>query len=69
MRSLINLSLGPSFVVGFFALPYRDKVGYFWAWFAFATVLFAFFFPVGALIFYGERWRNKLGTPKFHRVM
>jgi hypothetical protein len=66
---LFNLSRGLSFVVGFFALPYADKVGYFWAWFTFAAVVFTFFLPVGALMFYGERWRNRLGVPDFHRFL
>lgn len=66
---LFNLARGLSFVVGFFALPYAMKAGYFWAWFTFAIVLFSFFLPVAALIFYGERWRVALGAPKFHRFM
>ena len=66
---LFNLSRGLSFVVGYFALPFAARVGYFWAWFTFAAVLFSFFFPIAALMIWGERWRNKLGEPKFHRYL
>lgn len=63
---LFNLSRGLSFVVGFFALPFADSVGYFWAWFVFAMGLLVCFLPVGALIFWGERWRRRLGEPDWN---
>ncbi|KAG0651041.1 Efflux pump vrtL [Hyphodiscus hymeniophilus] len=66
---LFNLSRGLSFVVGYFALPYAAEVGYFWAWFTFAAVLFAFFLPIAALMRWGERWRLRLGKPTFHRYL
>ena len=66
---LFNLSRGLSFVVGYFALPYATQVGYFWAWFTFAAVLFTFFLPIAALMIWGERWRIKLGEPNFHRYL
>jgi hypothetical protein len=66
---LFNLSRGLSFVVGYFALPFADQVGYFWAWFTFAAVLFVFFFPIAALIVWGEKWRNRLGEPRFHKYL
>ena len=66
---LFNLSRGLSFVVGYFAFPYAAKVGYFWAWFTFAAVLFSFFFPIAALMKWGEGWRAKLGPPTFHRYL
>ncbi|TVY37770.1 Efflux pump vrtL, partial [Lachnellula cervina] len=37
--TLFNLSRGLSFVVGFFALPYAEKVGYLGAWGTFAAVV------------------------------
>jgi MFS family permease len=64
---LFNLSRGISFVVGYFALPFAAEVGYFWAWFTFAAVLFVFFFPIVALMVWGEKWRVSLGAPSFHR--
>ncbi|KUJ22913.1 MFS general substrate transporter [Mollisia scopiformis] len=66
---LFNLSRGLSFVVGYFALPFADRVGYFWAWFTFAAVLFSFFWPILALMRWGERWRIRLGEPRFHRYL
>ena len=66
---LFNLSRGLSFVVGYFALPYAADVGYFWAWFTFAAVLFSFFAPIAALMKWGEHWRLRLGEPTFHRYL
>lgn len=66
---LFNLSRGLSFVVGYFALPFASAVGYFWAWFTFAAVLFSFFLPILALMRWGERWRERLGQPSFHRYL
>jgi len=66
---LFNLSRGISFVVGYFALPYADAVGYFWAWFTFAAALFCFFLPIVALMRWGEGWRQRLGEPRFHRYL
>lgn len=66
---LFNLGRGLSFVVGYFALPFAGKVGYFWAWFTFAAVLFVSFFPIAALMVWGERWRRRMGEPGFHRYL
>lgn len=66
---LFNLSRGLSFVVGYFALPFADKVGYLWAWFTFASVQTLFFIPIVALMIWGEGWRRKLGEPAFHRYL
>jgi hypothetical protein len=66
---LFNLGRGLSFIVGYFALPFAAAVGYFWAWFTFAAVLFTFFFPIVALMVWGEKWRRKLGEPSFHRYL
>lgn len=63
---LFNLSRGLSFVVGYFVYPLVDTIGYTWTWFIFAVVLFLFFVPVGALIWWGERWRERWGRPSFH---
>jgi len=66
---IFNLGRGLSFALGFFALPFADKVGFFWAWFTFAVILMVFFVPVAALMIWGERWRARLGLPAFHRYM
>jgi MFS family permease len=64
---LFNLSRGLSFVVGFFALPLANRVGYDGAWGIFAGIVFAFFLPVASLLVWGERWRKALGEPRFNR--
>ena len=66
---LFNLSRGLSFVVGYFALPFAATAGYFWAWFTFAAVLFASFFPIIALMVWGQKWRMKMGEPSFNRYL
>lgn len=66
---LFNLSRGLSFVVGYFALPFADAVGFFWAWFTFAAILLSFFGPIAALMVWGEKWRLQLGEPNFHRYL
>lgn len=66
---LFNLSRGLSFVVGYFALPFANQVGYLWSWFTFAVVLFLFFLPVAALMVWGEKWRERMGQPNFHRYL
>jgi MFS family permease len=64
--TLFNFGRGMSFVVGYFALPFAARVGYFWAWFTLAAVLFVFFIPIVVLMRWGQRWREKLGVPDFH---
>lgn len=66
---LFNLSRGLSFVVGYFALPFADEVGFPAAWGTFAAVLFVFYIPIVALMGWGERWRHRLGEPAFHKHM
>ncbi|THV52413.1 hypothetical protein BGAL_0080g00010 [Botrytis galanthina] len=44
---LFNLSRGLSFVVGYFALPLAESIGYFWAWFVFASLLGLSYTAVG----------------------
>ncbi|KAK0126714.1 hypothetical protein ONS95_008296 [Cadophora gregata] len=65
--TVFNLSRGLSFVVGYFALPFASEVGYFWAWFTFAGVLFVFFLPIAGLMVWGEGWRRRLGEPGWNR--
>lgn len=66
---LFNLSRGLSFCVGFFALPFAEDVGYAGAWGTFAAILFVSFWPIAALMVWGEKWRTKLGEPNFHRYL
>lgn len=66
---LFNLSRGLSFIIGYFALPFADQVGYLRAWVTFAAVLFLFFFPIAALMVWGGKWRERMGQPKFHRYL
>jgi len=66
---LFNLSRGLSFIVGYFALPFADEVGFPAAWGTFAAILFVFFIPLVALMIWGESWRHRLGKPTFHKHM
>jgi hypothetical protein len=65
----MNLARGLSFCLGFFSIPFGNKVGYDLAWMTFALILFASWFPIVALMFYGEGWRDKLGRPRFHQYI
>jgi len=64
---LMNLGRGLSFCVGFFAVPFGERVGFDWT--TFALDLFLFWFPILGLMLWGEGWRNRLGEPKFHKYM
>ncbi|KIK63650.1 hypothetical protein GYMLUDRAFT_40719 [Collybiopsis luxurians FD-317 M1] len=66
---LMNLSRGLSFCLAFFALPYGEKVGYDLAWMTFALMLWFFWFPILALMIWGERWRRILPTPEIHQYL
>ena len=63
---LFNLGRGLSFVVGYFALPFAENVGYAGAWGTFAAALFVGWLPVAGLMWYGELWRKRCGEPGFH---
>jgi len=66
---LFNLGRGLSFTVGYYALPYADKVDFAWAWSTFGIIQFTFFIPIVALMIWGEKWRQQLGPLSFHRYM
>ncbi|KAF8069947.1 major facilitator superfamily domain-containing protein [Lyophyllum atratum] len=66
---LMNLGRGLSFVIGFFGLPFAERIGYDWAWITFALILFIFWLPILALMRFGERWRERMGPPGFHQYM
>ncbi|KAK7472311.1 hypothetical protein VKT23_000431 [Stygiomarasmius scandens] len=52
--------------LGFYSIPFGEKVGYQWSSTFFALVCVLTFLPIIALMFYGERWRKKLGQPKVY---
>ena len=64
---LMNLGRGLSFVVGFFWPAMVAEIGYGWTWSSLGLVLLVCWFPVGALLIWGERWRLKMGPPTFHQ--
>jgi len=66
---LMNLSRGLSFVIGFFGLPFANKIGYDWAWTTFALILLIFWIPILGLMIWGDQWRERLGPPKFHQYI
>jgi hypothetical protein len=65
--TLFNLGRGLSFIAGYFALPFADRIGFAGAWCTFAAVVFTGWIPVALLMWRGERWRRVLGEPEFHR--
>jgi hypothetical protein len=65
----MNLARGLSFCVSFFALPYGEKFGFHVAWTTFALILFVSWFPILALMIWGEKWRDRLGRPQFHQYI
>ncbi|KIW88932.1 uncharacterized protein Z519_10416 [Cladophialophora bantiana CBS 173.52] len=56
-----------SFAMGFYAIPWAERIGLLNAWVAMALIDVAFFLPVILLLFKAEDWRSRLGEPKFHR--
>ncbi|KAF7921483.1 uncharacterized protein EAE97_011272 [Botrytis byssoidea] len=62
---LFNISRESSFLVGYFALPLAESIGYFWAWYNFAGLFGLSDIPVGMLIWWGESWREKMGKVKW----
>ncbi|KAL1839601.1 hypothetical protein VTK73DRAFT_4003 [Phialemonium thermophilum] len=55
-----------SFSMGFYAIPFAERIGVQDAWIAMAMVNFAFSLPLVVLFFKGAAWRQWLGDPKFH---
>jgi hypothetical protein len=53
--------------MGFYAIPFAEKIGVQNAWITLAMVNFAFALPLVPLFFAGHKWRQRLGEPTFHR--
>lgn len=53
------------FTVGFWSLPFGEKVGFQWSGLTYALVTFLFYIPVLVMMRYGERIRMKTGRPNF----
>ncbi|OQV06445.1 hypothetical protein CLAIMM_11007 [Cladophialophora immunda] len=56
-----------SFAMGFYAIPWAERIGVLNAWVAMAFTDVAFFLPLLLLFFKGEEWRVRLGEPRFHK--
>ncbi|KAF5366026.1 hypothetical protein D9758_006737 [Tetrapyrgos nigripes] len=50
--------------LGFYSIPFGEKVGYQWSFTFFLLLCVVTFLPIVALMFYGEKWRKRLGQPK-----
>jgi len=53
------------FTVGFWSLPFGDKVGFQFSGLTYALVTILFYIPVVIMMRYGERIRMHIGQPKF----
>jgi hypothetical protein len=54
-----------AFTVGFWTIPFGDKVGFQWTGLTYAFVTLFFFIPVLITMRYGERIRAALGKPNW----
>ena len=67
LGALLNVARGIlPFTVGFYAIPLGTAIGYQNAWIIFAFIQVASFFPIIALMWKGDQWRNTMGPIKFH---
>jgi uncharacterized membrane protein YhaH (DUF805 family) len=48
-------------------IPFASKIGIDWAWITLALIMALTSIGVVVLMFKGEKWRNKLGQPQFHK--
>ncbi|KAF9446142.1 hypothetical protein P691DRAFT_674213, partial [Macrolepiota fuliginosa MF-IS2] len=57
IRQVFGLTLG------FYSIPFGDKIGYQWSFVVFGIICVVTFLPVVLLMFKGEEWRMKMGVP------
>lgn len=51
----------------FTSLPIANRIGIEWAWLTFALITILSSSGLVVLIFNGEKWRERLGQPQFHK--
>ncbi|KAJ8509294.1 hypothetical protein ONZ45_g8508 [Pleurotus djamor] len=56
-RQIFGLTLG------FYSIPFGEKIGYQWSFTVFALICILTFVPIVVLMVVGERWRRRLGHP------
>ncbi|KAI2463288.1 major facilitator superfamily domain-containing protein [Annulohypoxylon bovei var. microspora] len=56
-----------AFPMGFYALPFANRIGIQWAWITLALITALTSLGIVVLIFKGEQWRKRLGEPQFHK--
>ncbi|KAF2099237.1 MFS general substrate transporter [Rhizodiscina lignyota] len=56
-----------AFPLGFYALPFANRIGIEWAWLTMALITVLASVGIVVLMFRGERWRERLGQPQFHK--
>ncbi|KAI0889348.1 major facilitator superfamily domain-containing protein [Annulohypoxylon maeteangense] len=55
-----------AFPIGFYALPFANRIGVQWAWITLALITALTSIGIIVLMFKGEQWRKRLGKPQFH---
>ncbi len=56
-----------AFNIGFYALPFGEKVGFDASFATLAAINAILLIPLVLLVFFGERIRDKQGVPKEHQ--
>ena len=56
-----------AFTLGFYALPFGDKIGFGGAWGTLAAINFVTWIPLVVLIWKGQRIRERQGEPNLHK--
>ncbi|KAI1460428.1 major facilitator superfamily domain-containing protein [Annulohypoxylon moriforme] len=56
-----------AFPMGFYALPFANRIGVQWAWITLALITTLASLGIIVLMLKGEQWRKKLGEPEFHK--
>ena len=58
-----------SFTLGFYMIPFAEETTFGTAWGVFAIIHVLVFLPVVALMWKGQQWRKRLGSPDFHKEL
>jgi MFS family permease len=68
VSTMINLSRQVyAFTIGFYALPFANRVGYGTAWGVLASINFLLWLPIIFLMWKGEEIRKRQGVPDWHK--
>lgn len=56
-----------SFSIGFYAVPFGEKIGVRDAWIVMAMITVAFFVPIVGLMGWGRAWRGRFKEVSWHK--